>query len=69
MNEIVSENFIDLVVWNPWVEKAKAMADFDDEEYKQMICLEVGKLGSAVSLAPAQSWSGSQTLSVLPSNI
>lgn len=68
-NEIVSENFDDLVVWNPWIQKSRAMADFDDEEYKQMICLEVGKVGSVVSLAPTQSWSGSQTLSVLPCNI
>ena len=31
---IHKNNFPDAVVWNPWVEKAKGMADFGDEEYK-----------------------------------
>lgn len=30
--EILKEGFADVVFWNPWVEKSKAMADFDDEE-------------------------------------
>jgi glucose-6-phosphate 1-epimerase len=28
------------VVWNPWAEKAKQIADFDDQEYLSMVCLE-----------------------------
>jgi len=31
---IQKTNFPDAVVWNPWVDKAKGMADFGDEEYK-----------------------------------
>jgi glucose-6-phosphate 1-epimerase len=27
------------VVWNPGPEKAAKMSDFDDEEYKDMICV------------------------------
>ena len=30
--EILKEGFADVVLWNPWIEKSKAMADFDDEE-------------------------------------
>ena len=29
------------MVWNPWIDKSKAMADFGDDEYKEMICAEV----------------------------
>ena len=33
------------VVWNPWIEKAKQMSDFGDEEYKAMVCVESGNVG------------------------
>lgn len=29
---VLSSDFEDLVVWNPWIEKAKMMSDFEDEE-------------------------------------
>jgi D-hexose-6-phosphate mutarotase len=28
------------VVWNPWAEKARRLADFGDEEYYGMVCVE-----------------------------
>lgn len=37
---IASKNTQTTVVWNPWIEKAKSMADFGDDEYKEMICVE-----------------------------
>ena len=33
-------NLPDAVVWNPWIAKAKGMADFGDEEFRQMLCVE-----------------------------
>ena len=44
------------VVWNPWVEKAKAMSDFGADEYKEMVCVEAGNVGeSKVTLSPGKS--------------
>ena len=28
------------IVWNPWIDNAKAMADFNDEGYQTMVCIE-----------------------------
>lgn len=36
---VEKEGFSDAVVWNPWVEKAKGMADFGDEEFKVSLAL------------------------------
>lgn len=41
-------NFNDVVVWNPWADKAKAMSDFDDQEYKRMVCVEVGTVDKPI---------------------
>lgn len=50
------------VVWNPWVEKAKEMADFDDDGYKEMICVEPGKVVVPITLEPGQQYECKQTL-------
>ena len=50
---VEKEGSVSTVVWNPWVEKAKAMQDFGDEEYKEMICVESGNVSSdRVALKP-----------------
>jgi D-hexose-6-phosphate mutarotase len=41
------------VVWNPWVEKARRLADFGDEEYHSMVCVETANAdGDSVTVAP-----------------
>lgn len=41
------------VLWNPWIAKAKAMADFGDEEWPEMVCVETANVGkNKISLAP-----------------
>lgn len=39
-----------VVVWNPWVEGAKAFADMPDDGYRTMLCIE-----SAITAEPGQS--------------
>jgi glucose-6-phosphate 1-epimerase len=44
------------VVWNPWIDKAAAMADFGDDEYTGMVCVETCNIrADAVSLEPGAS--------------
>jgi D-hexose-6-phosphate mutarotase len=55
------------VVWNPWVAKSKAMADFGDDEYHQMICVESGNVGKhKLTLAPGNSGTLKVRLSTAP---
>jgi glucose-6-phosphate 1-epimerase len=44
------------VVWNPWVDKARAMPDFGDDEWPEMVCVETANVNvHAVTLAPGAS--------------
>ena len=43
------------VVWNPWVEKARWMADFADNAYRKMVCVETANAAhDAVTLEPGE---------------
>lgn len=37
---IAKDNSLATVVWNPWIDKAKAMPDFGDDEWPEMLCIE-----------------------------
>jgi glucose-6-phosphate 1-epimerase len=53
------------VVWNPWIDKAKAMADFGDDEWPGMLCIETANVGpNAVELGPGESHSMTAIISV-----
>jgi len=44
------------VVWNPWIAKAKALADFGDDEWPTMLCIETCNVrDQAITLAPGES--------------
>ncbi|KAF1881822.1 hypothetical protein Lal_00042531 [Lupinus albus] len=58
----------DAVVWNPWDKKAKAMADFGDDEYKHMLCVEAAAIEKAITLKPGEEWKGRLELSAVSSS-
>jgi glucose-6-phosphate 1-epimerase len=60
-------NSASTVVWNPWIAKAQQMADFGDEEYRNMVCVESGNVASnKIILPPGQSAAMKVKLSSAP---
>jgi glucose-6-phosphate 1-epimerase len=56
----------DCVLWNPWVDKSKALADMDDEGYLSFVCVEPGVVSEYVTVAPGEALNLTQRL--IPSN-
>jgi glucose-6-phosphate 1-epimerase len=55
------------VVWNPWIDKAKALADFGDDEWTEMVCVETANaMDDAVTIAPGAMHAMSATIAVEP---
>jgi glucose-6-phosphate 1-epimerase len=53
------------VIWNPWIDKAKAMPDFGDVEWTQMVCVETCNVNvHAKTLQPGERHSMTATLAV-----
>jgi glucose-6-phosphate 1-epimerase len=56
------------VLWNPWVDKAKAMPDFGDLEWPGMVCVETCNVNEhALTLAPGARHTMTTTLEVAAS--
>jgi glucose-6-phosphate 1-epimerase len=52
---VTKENSRTTVVWNPWIEKAHALSDFADDEWRRMICIETSNVSDySVALVPGQ---------------
>jgi D-hexose-6-phosphate mutarotase len=50
-------------VWNPWIDKARAMADFGDDEWNEMVCVETANaMADAVTIAPGEAHAMSATI-------
>jgi len=61
---VEKENSASTVVWNPWIAKAQQMADFGDDEYQKMVCVESGNVNiNKRILAPGKTASLRTTLS------
>ncbi len=53
------------VVWNPWAERATQLADFGDDEYHGMVCVETANAaGDRVTVAPGGAQSLAATISL-----
>jgi glucose-6-phosphate 1-epimerase len=53
--QIEREGSRSAVVWNPWNEQARAMADFGDDEYLHMLCVETTNAAEDhVTVAPGE---------------
>jgi len=59
-----SDGLRDAVVWNPHVAKSKAMADFGDEEYREMVCVESARVETPVVVRAGGEWACSLRLRV-----
>lgn len=56
--------FTDVVVWNPGAEGAAGLKDMHDDEFSGMLCVEAAIVDKPITLAPGESWQGSQILVV-----
>ncbi len=52
---IGKRNSLNTVVWNPWAELARGMADLGDEEWPHFLCVEAANIRAiAISLKPGE---------------
>ncbi len=52
---IRKDNSLTTVVWNPWSEKARTLADLGEDQWKRMLCIETSNVGDfAIQLAPGE---------------
>ena len=61
---IQNQNFPDVVVWNPWVERCAALTDMPSDAWRQMLCVEAAVVEKPISDVPGEEWYGRQTLVV-----
>lgn len=53
------------VVWNPWMEKARAMADLGADAWREMVCVEAANaMDDALTIAPGEAHAASATIEV-----
>ncbi|KAI7335703.1 galactose mutarotase-like protein [Hortaea werneckii] len=61
--DVIRDNLEDTVVWNPWIEKANSIGDFEPKDgYKNMVCVEAGAVNGWQKLEPGDTFEGGQIL-------
>lgn len=54
---VTKHNLPEAVVWNPYVERARAMADLPDDAWMDFVCIEPGRIEQPATVDPGQVWS------------
>ena len=55
------------VVWNPWIDKARSMPNFGDDEWPEMLCIETANaLDDAVTIPPGATHTMAARISLDP---
>jgi glucose-6-phosphate 1-epimerase len=55
------------VIWNPWIAKARSLADFGDEEWTAMLCVETANVAdNKISLPPGHTHCIQAALHAIP---
>lgn len=54
------EGLPEAVVWNPGPDKAAALPDLPDDDWRHFLCVEAGVIDTPVMLAPGAEWAGRQ---------
>jgi glucose-6-phosphate 1-epimerase len=62
---VSKQNSQSTVVWNPWIDKARALADLQDDDWARLVCVETCNVAaSAIALAPGQQHTMTLTVTV-----
>ncbi|KAH6634166.1 galactose mutarotase-like domain-containing protein [Chaetomium sp. MPI-SDFR-AT-0129] len=63
---VTRDKFSNVVVWNPWIDKAEGLADFAPKDgYRQMLCIEPGTVDSWQTVEAGDALAGAQTISLV----
>ncbi|MFT5532138.1 MAG: glucose-6-phosphate 1-epimerase [Burkholderiaceae bacterium] len=63
---VSQSGFEDVVVWNPWAEKAAALPDLMPHDERHFVCIEAALIDHPHTLLAGQSWQGRQQLIATP---
>ena len=47
--DIEHNNYSDVVIWNPWIEKSKDILDIKSNDYKEFICIETARINKPLN--------------------
>ncbi|KAL2261440.1 hypothetical protein VTK26DRAFT_4157 [Humicola hyalothermophila] len=62
---VTRDSLGNVVVWNPWADKAQGIADFAPKDgFKQMVCIEPGAVGGWQTVEPGDALGGAQTITI-----